>query len=108
MKQNSEEQRVFARNPCGFSVDVKDLYDHSLEKTRGFDFSTTGLGVLSKRSFGVDKDVELRIRFSKKHPPLKSSAKVRWIRQEASGRWRVGFEFFPVNLVKFTPLMAYS
>lgn len=100
------DKRVFQRLPCNFSVNVKELYGHTSDKAKSFDLSATGLGVIAKRSLPLNSEVELLIRFARKRVPLRSKAKVRWFRQEASGKWRLGLEFIPLNIIKLTPLFA--
>ena len=106
-RAKDEDSRLFERLPCHFRVEVKDSPTSSFTKAKGYDFSATGLGIVTEKHFLIGSEVELKIIFSKKFEPILTKAKVRWVQPRFWQRWRIGFEFIPLNLGKFTPLFAY-
>ena len=106
-KEPHMDRRLFHRLPCHYQVEVKDASSDSFLTTQGCDFSSTGLGAIAKKHFNVGTEVELKIKFSNKHAPLYTRATVQWVKPKLWRKWRIGFEFFPLDLGKFMPLFAY-
>jgi len=101
------EKRVFERLPCNFKVEFRS-HPRSLGEALGYDFSAEGLGISSKQAVPLGEEVELGIHFSKDLGPLSIKAKVIWMRQEASGLWRMGLRLDHLHIYKFLPLIVHS
>ncbi len=103
----ANENRIFERLPCNFSIEVKNPFTYSFEKAKGYDFSAGGVGVVFKRSLPIGEDIDLKIKLSKEIAPILRTGRVVWSRQESSGQWRAGLHFPPFKLLKFIPQRKY-
>lgn len=71
-KDDYEDKRSFERESCNFKVEVKDPAIYALKNAKGYNISATGMGIKSSYALTKNREVTVKIHFSKKHQPFKA------------------------------------
>ena len=99
----TEEKRLFERIPCDLEVKGRRKLWRSSVPALSYDFSAGGLGLLVEKKFNVGEEVSIKVNFYHKFEPLSAKAKVIWVNQRRTGKWRIGLNITPYELLKFLP-----
>lgn len=88
-------QRSEARYNCLVPVESKE--GSEFDRTRTFDISRHGIGLISSQSVGINQKIALEIVLKPNTEPVMVIGVVRWVRKlEVSDQYRVGMAFSEV------------
>ena len=91
MKERSyDERRGFQRLRANFPIRCLDLNGGKVVRTRLYDISALGVGILSKDKLEESSLLRIWLHFPDRKKPLATQARLVWARKEASGDWRMG------------------
>ena len=104
-KNNYENQRSFEREPCNLKVSIKDPATYALKNVKSYNISAGGMGVKADYNLPKNKEITVKIHFSKKFDPFTTQAKVAWSRKRLFSGYYMGLKFSSMNMLRFKSLL---